>query len=177
MKKNILYIIVFILSLSACDKLELVPISNRSTEDFYKNETEINQALVACYGSAQKHFVREFYSYRLTESRSDNGFQGTYYDDYKISIFTSDDVQPVFNEAWAGAYNMIYRCNKILEVLPGVELDEAIANQFEGEAKFLRALVYFDLVRFFGDIPLVTGLLSIEEGYTIERSSVAHVYN
>lgn len=176
MKIYILFISVFILSIAGCEKLDLLPISNKSVEGFYNNETEINQALVACYSSAQSHFVNSSYSYRLTESRSDNGFQGPAYDDYKISIFTSDDAQPVFNEAWAGSYRMIFLCNKVLAVLPDVELDDAVANQFEGEAKFLRALINFDLVRFFGDIPLVTKELSVDESYIIERSSVADVY-
>ncbi len=49
--------------------------------------------------------------------------------------------------------------------------------QFKGEAQFLRAMAYFDLVRDFGDVPLTTKILSIEESKKIQREPVLNVYN
>ncbi len=176
MKKNKLPIMILLLVTAGCDKLALVPVSDKSVEGFYTNEAELNQAVIACYGGAQEFFVTEYYSYRLTEARSDNTFQGMAYDDGPISRFIETAFLPDLNNAWAGAYQLIARCNKILDVLPAIELSEEKSKQFEGEARFFRALVYFDLVRLFGGVPLVTQPLSLADSYSITRASVEQVY-
>ena len=57
--------------------------------------------------------------------------------------------------AWAGLYQMITRANLVLDKVPGITMDETQKAQILGEAKFLRALGYFYLVRLYGDVPLV----------------------
>jgi len=176
MKKNYLYTLLLLIVFAGCDNLDLVPISNKSVEGFYTNEKEIDQALIACYGTAQVLYVSGSYSYMMTESRSDNAMQEMAYDDGPISAFSETPMLVALNSAWAAYYKMIYQCNRVLEALPEVELSESTANQFEGEAKFFRALAYFDLVRFFGDVPLVTKTLKLDESYNVTRSSVENVY-
>jgi starch-binding outer membrane protein, SusD/RagB family len=56
---------------------------------------------------------------------------------------------------WAGLYQMITRANLVLARVPAITMDETQKNQILGEAKFLRALGYFYLVRLYGDVPLV----------------------
>jgi starch-binding outer membrane protein, SusD/RagB family len=56
---------------------------------------------------------------------------------------------------WAGLYQMITRANLVLEKVPTIAMDETAKNQILAEAKFLRALGYFYLVRLYGDVPLV----------------------
>jgi starch-binding outer membrane protein, SusD/RagB family len=58
--------------------------------------------------------------------------------------------------AWSGLYQMITRANLVLARVPDITMDEAQKAQILGEAKFLRALGYFYLVRLYGDVPLVT---------------------
>jgi starch-binding outer membrane protein, SusD/RagB family len=58
--------------------------------------------------------------------------------------------------AWGGLYQMITRANLVLAKVPGITMDETQKNQILAEAKFLRALGYFYLVRLYGDVPLVT---------------------
>jgi len=57
--------------------------------------------------------------------------------------------------AWAGLYQMITRANLVLEKVPSITMDDTQKQQILGEAKFLRALGYFYLVRLYGDVPLV----------------------
>ena len=57
--------------------------------------------------------------------------------------------------AWAGLYQMITRANLVLDKVPGITMDETQKNQILAEAKFLRGLGYFYLVRLYGDVPLV----------------------
>jgi hypothetical protein len=58
--------------------------------------------------------------------------------------------------AWSGLYQMITRANLVLAKVPAITMDESQKTQILGEAKFLRALGYFYLVRLYGDVPLVT---------------------
>lgn len=174
MKKFLYTLILF--QLVGCDSLDLVPISQRSVEGFYQNETQINQAVIGCYNGLRNALVSQQYSYMLTESRSDNTFQSLDYNDGNISRFSETSLLPILYTAWSNSYNKIQRCNKVLEELPKVEMNENLARQYEGEAKFIRALLYFDLVRFFGGVPVVTKSLTISEGYEVTRNSVEEVY-
>ncbi len=82
------------------------------------------------------------------------------------------------NEAWYANYLGILRANTVLDNLNATVVpDEATRSQMEGEAKFLRAFFYFDLIRWFGKVPLVDHAVTIEEALTISRSPVADVYS
>lgn len=163
--------------MSACSKLDLVPISSKSVEAFYKTEAHIEQGVVGIYSGLRAAWVTSQSSYMLTESRSDNAFQGQAYNDGPITRFEVTPELPVLNTAWALYYDNINRCNKLLEAVATVEMDAAKRTTYEAEAKFLRALFYFDLVRLFGGVPLVTKSLTLEESYTINRSSLEEVYD
>lgn len=173
--KRILFALLLI-QLSGCDTLDLVPVSQRSVEGFYRTPTQLNQAIMGCYNGLRNALVSQQYSYMLTESRSDNTFQSLDYNDGNITRFSETSFLPVLYTAWSNSYNKIQRCNKVLEELPNVSLSEDLARQYEGEAKFIRALLYFDMVRFWGGVPVVTTSLTIAEGYAVSRNSVDEVY-
>src|SRR5690606_26181069 len=116
-------------------------------------------------------------SYMLTEARSDNTFQGQAYDDGPITRFEVRPDLPVLSSTWTAYYNNINRCNRILESLGNVELSDVKRSQYEGEARFGRALFYFDLVRLWGGVPMVTSTLSIDESYNRLRSSTEEIYD
>lgn len=177
--KRIIYILIVLAFGSSCtDKLELSPISNKNIEGFYKTEDQFYQAIMGCYDGLQNAMLKQNFSYMMTESRSDNAWQQVDYDDGIICRFTENAGLPVLNTAWANLYNYITRCNYVLNSLnENTELDTNIKNQFEGEARFLRALFYFELVRFYGGVPLIDKVISIEEGYSIPKSSIEDIYN
>lgn len=161
---------------TSCDKLDLIPISTKSVEGFYTNEQEIQQAVNACYNTLATLLVQTTYSYWLSEARSDNTFQGMGYDDGPISRFTETATLPTLSTVWRDHYYLVFQCNKILEAISKVDLEESAGKQFEGEARFFRALSYFNLVRYFGDVPVITKSLSLGEGYEVTRDPVAEVY-
>lgn len=164
--------------LSGCSQLDLIPVSQKSVKGFYKTETHLEQATIGIYNSMRTLWVTNSLSYMLTESRSDNTFQPTMaYDDGLINQFLETPNLLVLNTAWAQYYNAIQRCNRILQSLPDVTLTDEKKQQFEGEARFGRALFYFDLVRLFGGVPLATTTLSVQESYNLTRSSVEEVYD
>lgn len=162
--------------LAGCSQLDLVPVSQRSVASFYQTPTQVNQALMGAYNGLRHAQVRQQYSYMLTESRSDNAFQSLDYNDGNTSRFTETSLLPILYTAWSDFYNKIQFCNKILEEMVKIEIPEAEARQYEGEAKFIRALLYFDLVRLWGPVPLVTTSLTIDQGYRVTRNSAEEIY-
>ena len=79
---------------------------------------------------------------------------------------------------WEAIYEVINRANVVIAKVPGVPgLSDAEKNQLVGEAYFLRALGYHDLVKLWAGVPIrLTPIQSIEEAADITRASVADVY-
>lgn len=80
------------------------------------------------------------------------------------------------HDTWRGLYEGIYRANLAIANIPAINMADALKNQYIGEAKFLRALSYFDLVNLFGAVPLVTQPLPNTNAALIARTPVADVY-
>ena len=156
MKKTLNYLIIPIalitLTIGCDDLLNLAPKSEVGANGFYKNADEVESAVVAIYDGLQAIPEREF---ALTEMRSDN--TKTKSSEGQFAQFERFEVEPtngIVANHWAFNYNVIFRSNTVLENLD-VVINTSRKNQFEGEAKFNRALGHFNLVRAFGDVPLV----------------------
>lgn len=177
MSQRIYSLVFAFLTLAGCNQLDLVPVSSKSVEGFYRTEAHFNQAAIGLYSGLRGVWVTSQSSYMMTEARSDNAFQGTAYDDGPISRFQETSILPVLNSVWSSYYSNINSCNRILEQVGNAEISDEKRKQYEGEARFVRALLYFDLVRYFGGVPLVTMPLSIQESHDAKRFSIEEVYN
>ena len=150
--------------------LNSVPKSQLLDENFYKTEADAEMALVGCYDGYQIT-SSGFPIYLVAEVASDECFGGTGANDgrgYQMidrldkSQSTKDN--DVFNDTWKAYYTGIYRCNNLLLKLPGIpkwnsskdSVNNITKKRIEGETRFLRALMYFDLVRMFEKVPLLT---------------------
>lgn len=80
------------------------------------------------------------------------------------------------SDFWQYRYKGILRCNIALDRIPDVQMDEDVKKRLIAEAKFLRGYFYFDLVKNFGGVPLVTGFVMPHEVADITRSSVEDCY-
>lgn len=164
---------------SSCnDALNLSPISQKSVASFYKNQTHFEQAITSVYGDLKSCLLSTSWSYRLTECRSDNCWQGVEYDDGRISRFTETNELGELSNAWGNLYNYITNVNYILTQIGDVEFSDAtLKKTIEGEAHFARAIYYFDLVRFFRGVPIIEKPISISESKELERATEAEVYD
>ncbi len=173
-------VIVFGLLSSCEDDLQLSPISLDSTGTFYKTPEDIEQATVAAYDALQAS-GQYGSSFAFTmEVRSDNSRQGSTTSSGGVfgdlDLFRMEATSPVVERIWSAAYLGIQRCNILLNRIDAVENNSNKDVQI-GEAKFIRALTYFNLVRTFGDVPLVT----IEyddpfEAFELGRTPKSEVY-
>lgn len=170
--------ITSIITMSCSKKfIDLFPISSVSVDILYKTDKDFADALTASYNLFQTQY-QNFYIFG--DIRADDSWQEiskTNSQSY-ADLFTTTSADGLMNSTWQNYYQAIFRLNTILFKI--ADADVAIVknkDRYIAEAKFLRALAYFDLIRIFGDVPMVTTPITIEEGYKIPRENVANVYN
>lgn len=182
--KKLVYIFLTtgVVLFSSCEKdLDQLPISNASTETFYKTNNDFIQGINAVYNSLRGYPDRQL---NLSETRSDNLYavsDGGVRDWEGINSFHKGiSSNPYVIEAWGANFTGIYRANILLDQLSkngNLISDENLKKRLEAEARFLRAFFYFDLVRFFGKVPLIDKVVLASEALSIPRSPVADIYN
>lgn len=85
--------------------------------------------------------------------------------------------EPAFYLLWTGFYNGIANANQVIQRVPAIQMSESAQNSLLGEARFLRALYYFYLVRLYGDIPLITEVIDFSSNQLYpDRSAKNKVY-
>jgi hypothetical protein len=167
--------------LSSCsDKfLDLQPISSATTETFYRNADDIKNAVTGAYAALQSGGISTN-NYVFGEVRSDNTVpvpSGSVTDQDEFDRFYIRTTNPFIAGRWNDGYRAIARCNTILDRIDPIILDENLKNRYIAETKFIRALVYFELVRVFGDVPLILNeIKDPDEGYAFGRTPAADVY-
>jgi starch-binding outer membrane protein, SusD/RagB family len=185
--KYFLYLFLAV-GISACTKdLNQSPISNPSVDNFYRNTADFQQAVNGIYQALHAGLNLNLYDYavrqfELSEVRSDNVYApgtGAPRDYVPVNNFDKTlATNPYITGLWNDNFNGILRANIVLDKLnPEVVPDNTTRDRFEGEAKFLRAFFYFDLVRWVGKVPIFDHVATPTEALTIPRSSVADVYN
>ncbi|AEV33183.1 RagB/SusD family nutrient uptake outer membrane protein [Owenweeksia hongkongensis] len=175
--KAIKYITLgLILAVSAsCEKfLELEPESELTAEGYYEDAEQIESGLYACYDGLQQTIQIEFI---LTEMRSDNGTtvlnEGGFGQLDKFNDATTNNYTLNY---WQLSYNTIMRANTVLKYLD-VVTDAGQRSSFEGEARLIRAINYFNLVRLYGAVPLVDDVILSSEDEFFKRVDEATIYN
>jgi hypothetical protein len=89
----------------------------------------------------------------------------------------SSSIELVFREVWRGFYKSVANANQAIAKISGINMDEAKKSSLLGEAYFLRAFYYYHLVRLYGEIPLITDIVTTgSPDFYPERSTVADVY-
>jgi len=162
------------LFLVGCAKtLEEVPTDRLSEENFYQTEQDAEAAVNAIYAPFRELGYYGGFYMLLTESCSDyaNG-RGSF---APVSEYNGLDGANIARAEtiWRFAYQAILRANTVLEKVPAIGMDDAKKAALLAEARFLRALAYFDLVRNFAGVPLRQ---SIDDPTDMPRSSVEEVY-
>ena len=154
---KILFAFVLILCGSCSDFLEEKPQGSYSSASFYKTEAHAYLAIAGVY-NAGAFVSTDNKLWVLGDVASDDatkgGGAGDQSDIQFIDEFTYTRSNGVLDRIWKRYYEGISRANYLLYYGSGIEMDEALRNRILGEAKFMRAFFYFNLVNIFGDIPL-----------------------
>ncbi|MCB2195695.1 MAG: RagB/SusD family nutrient uptake outer membrane protein [Bacteroidetes bacterium] len=179
--KSIKYILVLIaiFSTSCSDWLEMDPVGEKFESNFYQTEEDIFQGLVATYSMLQPKYYNNWSSYYfLANFPSDDsevvgGGSGDRPEYHAIADFKMLPTNTAILELWRRGFYGVNRANAV--ILNANPEASAKSKEYIAEAKFLRAYFYFELVRFFGDVPLITKQLLPGE-YDQPRVDAAIVY-
>ena len=177
--KNIKYYITIFLvvaSFTSCNVLDEEPFTQPSTENFYQNETDALAALTSVYARLKSgigYYKQQFMPTLFASS--DQGLSTYLYNEFKRGLVTSTNRN--LNNLWKELYLGIRDANNVIANVPDIEMDEELKNRIIGEAKFLRALNYFNLVRCFGEVPLRTQPVEAGDDQGLPVSSIVEIYD
>lgn len=145
------------------DFIDVAPTEQVSAEDLslYNNNEGATSFVNSIYAKFLDWDMSTFSWIGVTSITSDDADKGstpgdTGSDKDILDALTFTPSTPSFESLFSSNYQGINRCNQALQYLPQLtNADENLRNRLAGEAKFLRAFMYFTLVRSFGDVPLV----------------------
>ena len=167
MKKIIISIFTAI-ALSGCnDFIDLKPVDFPTEETFYTDVKGLEGAIIGIYDELQSSDQYGSKFMTLMEVRGDNvkddnsGASGGI--TYQIEVFTETPANSNLSGAWLSLYKTIYRCNLVLQNMEKVQMAEEQRTQIAGQASFVRALCYFNLVRLWGEVPIITKTQTVAE--------------
>jgi hypothetical protein len=181
--KNINKIISFCLIaagfvvLTGCeDFLDRQPLDQITQASFYNTANDAELAAKSMYSVPQGI---NWYgkSWMITEIPSDNGTAGGNDPDFSpIDNFTVNADNIPNAEFWTEHYRLVAYANQVLGNVPQIDMDAAAKASIIGEAEFMRAFAYFDLVRIYGDVPIVREVPTIDSDVSVSRDPVDEVY-
>lgn len=188
--KNIILFLFLVISIVSCsDFLEENPQNNVSQNNYYVTEQDAVSAVNAIYsylgsynldgagpfpGNTSGVYHSTFWvTIGLASDNLMNNQLGTIQND-QLATFSYNAENANFLEIWRIHYKVIYLSNIAIERIPGIEMEEGLKNRLVNEARFLRGLMYFNLVRMFGEIPLIT---SENAPLQPETASVGGIYD
>ena len=180
---SLLLALTLILGSCSKDFLNTRPVGRVLEVNYYQTEEQAFEALVSIYDVLQWNDQYGFTMFRFLQNvASDDTYAGGSDASDQPSWVAYDNFTLTPNLGpqrgfWRKSYKGIYRANLFLEKIDGIEdASEAFRTRTKGEAKFLRAKFYFDLVRLFGNVPLIDHTLGASEYYTVEQVGPDQIY-
>lgn len=179
--KIIIIAALLLATLSSCESfLDLKPIDFPTEETFYTDVKGLEGGIIGVYDELQSDDQYGAKFLTLMEVRGDNvkndnsGASGGI--TYQIEVFTETPANSNFAGSWLSLYTTIYRCNLILQNMENVQMSDDQRTKIAGQASFIRGLCYFNLVRLWGKVPVVTHSQTVEEARNNKRSEISDVY-
>lgn len=187
MKKSIILACLASFTLTSCfdDFLSITPETSLSSETFFKTQKDFEQAVNATYTPFRTIFNDRIW--KLTELHSDNAYyaRNILFGAVDATENIADFAVPTANgvtandnvlQQWRLDYLVISRANQVLALIDGIDFDPAVKKNLKGQALFLRAFAYFQLVRLYGPVPLHLTPVADRSEAALPLSSVEQVY-
>lgn len=162
---------------SCVPDLDLNPPGSQSVGTYYKTASDADAATLSMYGQLRAMYRDEIV---VTPNviAADDGIPFLTGNADRVAMWRYGIISTntFVGNIWSNAYTGIQRSNVVISRVPAIPMDETTKKSYVGEAKFLRAMHYFTLVRFFGGVPLVTNETTSLDNVNVARASVDEVY-
>jgi hypothetical protein len=167
---------------SSCKKsfLDVDPQGQQPSAEFWKSADDATKAVNAIYANLRKWENVAFPALVIESVGSDEADKGSTPNDATFwnlyDTYTVTSTEGSLQSFWTGQYQNINLTNQVLTNIPAIEMDENLKARYLAEAKFVRALSYFRLVRAYGDVPLRLTIPKDASEYNLPRTPKDQVY-
>lgn len=168
------------LCVSCNDKLIIPPVGSLSSDGYFATPAHVEEGVRGTYSKVRD--VESSAYVIFSELRSDNFWMdpapNALREPTEIGHYRFNPSLGNLLSLWSSWYSVIYNANNVLESMDKVEFsNETVKNQLRGELLFLRAYAHFELVRAFGNIPVVDHVLSSQEAKELKQTAGVDVIN
>jgi starch-binding outer membrane protein, SusD/RagB family len=178
-KRYILPLLLVLLVPTSCENfLSVNPQSQLTQEAFPTTASDAGLATNAAY-TVMRGWHYHSGGFPILDIMSDDAHKGSNPNDALNTVgpydsFTHSTTQDGLDRWWNALYQGILRANVVIEKVPSIAMEAGLRDRYVAEAKFLRAVYYFDLVRAFGGVPLVT---TTTPALKIPRNTADQIYD
>ncbi|MBN9297458.1 MAG: RagB/SusD family nutrient uptake outer membrane protein [Filimonas sp.] len=164
---------------AGCRKSFITDVNSPSripVNEYYKTQADFNAALTGIYGTLRSIYDKFWI---MSEVTSDNVMVplGNAANTKNFDWFTYNSTESQVQSTYLGYYTTIAHCNNFLLRIGSFNMDTVLKSRWIGEAKFIRAMMYFDLVRFYGNIPMpLVPITTDSMAYTFPQVGATAVY-
>ena len=159
---RILIMLAFVGGITACnDELDVQNPNNQTTYEFGNTESELQEAVIACYNRIRLEGTFARVGYTLDAVRGDevwNSSQQWYLEYDNLNSPGTIEIGDMW--PWRDNYHIVNRTNFVLSKVDVVKMSETSYNQIAGQALFLRSLAYYNLATYYQNVPLITDYAS-----------------
>ncbi len=161
----ILTMLVIIGGLTACnEELNVVNPNNQTTYDFGDSESELQEAIIACYNPLRYDGTFSRVGYTLDAVRGDEVWNSSQQWYLEYDNFNSPGTIGIGDEwPWRSFYIIVNHANFVLSKVDDVTMSQDSYNEIKGQALFLRSLAYYELATYYQDVPLITDYASYSD--------------
>jgi hypothetical protein len=169
----ILTMLTLIGGMTACnDQLDVTNPNNQTTYDFGNTESDLQEAIIACYNRIRLEGTFARVGYTLDAVRGDEVWNSSQQWYLEYDNLNSPGTIGIGDEwPWRDNYHVVNRTNFVLSKVDGAKMSEASYNQIAGQALFLRSLAYYELATYYQTVPLITDYASYSDINTMYASN------
>ncbi|MFO7369163.1 MAG: RagB/SusD family nutrient uptake outer membrane protein [Bacteroidales bacterium] len=180
MKKTVTYCIILFFALTSCEDFLTQELKGEfSSDTFYQNDIQAIQTVNGVYDAISfNSFDNAIWIFGdvASEDAVKGGNPGDQAEITYIDEFTANSSNGIISNYWTFTYEAIARANNVIANVPTTAMDETLKSRIIGEAKFLRAYSYFNLVNVFGKVPLKLLPQTTQEAINVPLSEIPAIY-
>lgn len=154
------------------DLLESPAYSQATSEIFWRNADDAVAAANSLYTLIGAHNVFGHAEQTWDITSDDQWRAGDHGEDQAIEEFSFEADNPQLNHSWALKYEIVSRSNAVIINVPNINMDNNLKTRIMGEAYFMRALMYWQFYKIYGQVPIITEAEVLSDTYNVPKATM-----